>query len=62
MLLTDWIRWPARSHHQACRNALRGSLDLARQRRELEDAERFVEEVRRRHSDFRPHAVSHQRF
>lgn len=48
MLLTDWYKWPVLSHHQACRNALRGSLESARSRREREDAERFVAEVNRR--------------
>jgi hypothetical protein len=47
MLLTDLFRWPELSHRQACRNALRGTLDAERRRRDVEDADRFVEEVRR---------------
>lgn len=47
MLLTDLFNWPVRSHNQACLNALRGSLESARNRREREDAERFVEQVNR---------------
>ncbi len=50
MLLTDWLQWPVLSHSQACRNALRGSIESARHRREREDADRFVEEVNRRRS------------
>jgi hypothetical protein len=48
MLLTDWLRWPVLSNDQACRNALRGTLESARHRRDWEDAERFLEEIDRR--------------
>lgn len=47
MLLTDWLRWPVLSNDQACRNALHGSLESARYRRDREDAERFLEEMDR---------------
>ncbi len=48
MLLSDLFNWPVLSHNQACLNALRGTLESARSRREREDADRFVEEVNRR--------------
>jgi hypothetical protein len=47
MLLTDLFRWPELSHRRACRNALRGTLAAAQHRRDVEDADRFVEEVLR---------------
>jgi hypothetical protein len=48
MWLTDWLRWPLLSHQQSCRNALRHAREIETYRRELEDAERFVDEVARR--------------
>lgn len=60
MLLTDLIRWPARSHRQACRNALHGSMEMARHRRDLADAERFVDEVTRRRADVRSRAAAYR--
>lgn len=48
MLLTDWLRWPVLSNDQACRNALRGTLESARYRRDWEDAEAFLREMNRR--------------
>jgi hypothetical protein len=50
MLLTDWLRWPANSHHRACRNALHEATQMARHRRESEEIERFVEETNLRRS------------
>lgn len=45
MLLTDWLKWPVLSNDQACRNALRGTLESARYRRDWEDAEQFLREM-----------------
>lgn len=45
MLLTDLLRWPVLSNDQACRNALHGTLESARYRRDWEDAERFLQEL-----------------
>lgn len=50
MLLTDWLRWPANSHHRACHNALHEATQMARHRRETEEVERFVEEANLRRS------------
>lgn len=54
MLLTDWFKWPVLSHDRARRNALRGTLEAARYRREWEDAQQFVDEVNRRRLAPRP--------
>ena len=48
MLLKDWFRWPVRSNDQACRNALHGTLESARYRRDWEEAEQFLREMNRR--------------
>jgi len=50
MLLTDWLRWPEKSHHRACRNALHEATQMARYRRESEEVHRFVEEANLRRS------------
>lgn len=51
MLLTDLLRWPVLSNDQACRNALHGTLESAQNRRDRDDAERFLREM---HQQRRP--------
>jgi hypothetical protein len=48
MLFTDLLRWPVLSNDQACKNALRGTIESARYRRDWEDAEQFLREVDQR--------------
>ncbi len=48
LFVTGWKDWPKRSQAAAQGNAQQAAVVLAQQRREREDAERYVADVTRR--------------